>query len=49
MSSVARGSYLVLSHPASDIYGELIAESARRYNESVVTPVTRPEALTAAP
>ena len=40
MSTVARGSYLVLTHPASDIYGELVAESARRYNESVVTPVT---------
>jgi S-adenosyl methyltransferase len=40
MSRVARGSYLVLTHPASDIHGELVAESARRYNESVVTPVT---------
>jgi hypothetical protein len=40
MSSVARGSYLVLTHPASDIYGELVAESARRYNESVATPLT---------
>jgi hypothetical protein len=40
MSSLARGGYLVLTHPASDIQGELVAESARRYNESVVTPVT---------
>jgi S-adenosyl methyltransferase len=40
MSSIARGSYLVLTHPASDIHGELVAESARRYNESVVTPIT---------
>ena len=40
MSSVARGSYLVLTYPGSDIHGELVAESARRYNESVVTPVT---------
>jgi len=40
MSSVARGSYLVLTHPASDIHGELVAESARRCNKSVVTPVT---------
>jgi hypothetical protein len=39
MSRVAPGSYLVLTHPASDIHGELVAESARRYNESVVTPV----------
>jgi S-adenosyl methyltransferase len=30
----------VLTHPASDIHGELVAERARRYNESVVTPVT---------
>ncbi|HXC82821.1 MAG TPA: SAM-dependent methyltransferase [Trebonia sp.] len=40
MSSVASGSYLVLTHPASDIHGELVAESARRYNQSVVTPLT---------
>jgi hypothetical protein len=40
MSAVAHGSYLVLTHPASDIHGELVAESARRYNESVATPVT---------
>jgi len=40
MNAVAPGSYLVLTHPASDIHGELVAESARRYNASVVTPVT---------
>jgi hypothetical protein len=40
MSAVARGSYLVLTHPASDILVELVAESARRYNQSVATPVT---------
>jgi hypothetical protein len=40
MNAAAPGSYLVLTHPASDIQGELVAESARRYNESVVTPVT---------
>ena len=40
MGEVPRGSYLVLTHPASDILGELVAESARRYNESVVTPLT---------
>jgi hypothetical protein len=40
MSSVARGTYLVLTHPSNDIQGELVAESARRYHESVVTPVT---------
>ena len=40
MSRVPRGSYLVLTHPASDILGEAVAESARRYNKSVVTPIT---------
>ncbi len=40
MSRVPRGSYLVLTHPASDILSELVAEIARRYNESVVTPAT---------
>ena len=40
MSRVAPGSYLVLTHPASDILSELVAEIARRYNESVVTPAT---------
>ena len=35
-----RGTYLVLTHSASDIHGELVAESARRYYESVVTLVT---------
>ena len=40
MGTVAAGSYLVLTHPASDIGGERVAESARRYNQSVVTPVT---------
>jgi hypothetical protein len=40
MSRVASGSYLVLTHPASDIHADLVAESARRYNDSVITPVT---------
>ena len=40
MDRVAPGSYLVLTHPASDILGEAVAESARRYNQSVVTPIT---------
>ena len=40
MDRVAPGSYLVLTHPASDILSELVAEIARRYNESVVTPAT---------
>ncbi len=40
MSAVAPGSYLVLTHPASDILSELVAEITRRYNESVATPAT---------
>jgi hypothetical protein len=40
MGTVAPGSYLVLTHPASDILSELVAEITRRYNESVVTPAT---------
>lgn len=40
MSTVARGSWLVISHPASDILSDLNAEVARRYNESVITPAT---------
>ena len=40
MGTVARGSYLVITHPASDILSDLNAEIARRYNESVVTPAT---------
>jgi hypothetical protein len=41
MSEVAPGSYLVITHPASDIHAEVVAQSARRYNASVVTPQTR--------
>ena len=40
MATVAGRSYLVLTHPASDIIGEAVAESARRYNRSVATPIT---------
>jgi hypothetical protein len=41
MSAVPLGSYLVICHPASDIQAEAVAEGARRYNKSVVTPQTR--------
>jgi S-adenosyl methyltransferase len=41
MATVPPGSYLVISHPASDVHAEVVAESAKRYNESVVTPQTR--------
>jgi hypothetical protein len=40
MSAIVPGSYLVLTHPASDILSDLNAEITRRYNESVVTPAT---------
>jgi S-adenosyl methyltransferase len=40
MSKVAPGSYLVITHPASDILSELVAEITRRYNKSVATPAT---------
>jgi hypothetical protein len=40
MGTVARGSYLVITHPASDVLSDLNAEITRRYNESVVTPAT---------
>ncbi len=35
------GSYLVVSHPASDIHADVVAEGARRYNERVATKQTR--------
>jgi hypothetical protein len=41
MDAVPPGSYLVLTHPASDVDTEAVAESARRYNQSVATPQTR--------
>ncbi len=33
----APGSYLVLTHPASDVNAEVVAEGARRCNQSVTT------------
>ena len=41
MAAVPAGSYLVLTHPASDVNAEMAAEGARRYNQSVATPQTR--------
>jgi O-methyltransferase involved in polyketide biosynthesis len=41
MDAVPPGSYLVLTHPASDIHAEVVAEGARRYNQSVATAQTR--------
>ena len=41
MAATVPGSYLVISHPASDIDAEVMAESARQYNQHVATPQTR--------
>jgi S-adenosyl methyltransferase len=41
MGAVPSGSYLAICHPASDINAEVVAESARRYDESVITKQTR--------
>ncbi len=41
MDATAGGSYLVISHPASDIHADVAAEGARRYNERVATKQTR--------
>ena len=41
MEAVPPGSYLVLTHPASDVDAEVAAEGARRYNQWVATPQTR--------
>jgi S-adenosyl methyltransferase len=41
MAAAAAGSYLVVTHPASDIDAGAAAEGARRYNSSVATAQTR--------
>jgi hypothetical protein len=41
MDAVPSGSYLVVTHPASDINAGAVAEGARRYNKSVATAQTR--------
>ncbi len=41
MSAVPSGSYLVVTHPASDVDAEMVAEGARRYNASSSTAQTR--------
>ena len=41
MDAVPAGSYLVITHPASDVNDEAVAEGARRYNQSVATRQTR--------
>ncbi|MGO9083495.1 MAG: SAM-dependent methyltransferase [Streptosporangiaceae bacterium] len=41
MDAVPSGSSLVITHPASDVNSEAVAEGARRYNQSVATRQTR--------
>ena len=41
LAATAPGSYLAITHPASDIHAEVAAEGARRYNERVATKQTR--------
>ncbi len=41
MAATPPGSYLVVSHPASDVHAEVVAEGARAYNQTVATPQTR--------
>jgi hypothetical protein len=41
LGAVAPGSYLSINHPASDIQAQVVAEGAKRYNQSVSTPQTR--------
>jgi trans-aconitate methyltransferase len=41
MDAMPPGSYLALSHPASDVHPDVMAQSARAYNAHVVTPQTR--------
>lgn len=50
MAAVPPGSYLVLTHPASDVNAEVVAEGARRYSRPGLRGVSlggrRPQALT---
>jgi hypothetical protein len=41
MGAVPSGSYLVISHPASDVEAGSAAQAARRYNELVASPMRR--------
>jgi S-adenosyl methyltransferase len=41
VEAVPSGSYLALTHPASDVNAQAVAEGARRYNQSVASPQTR--------
>ena len=41
MRAAASGSYLVISHPASDIEARSAAQAAQRYNDRVASPMRR--------
>lgn len=41
LDAVPADSYLVINHPASDVNAEIVAEGARRYNQSASAPQTR--------
>jgi len=41
LDAVPAGSYLMINHPASDVNAEIVAEGARRYNQSASAPQTR--------
>jgi hypothetical protein len=41
MDAMPPGSYLAISHPASDVHADVMAQSQRAYNAHVVTPQTR--------
>jgi S-adenosyl methyltransferase len=41
MAAVPSGSYLVISHPASDVEADSAAQAAQRYNERVASPMRR--------
>ena len=41
MAAAAPGSYLAITHPASDVAAEAAARAARAYNDNVMTPQTR--------
>jgi hypothetical protein len=41
MAAVAPGSYLAITHPASDVTPDESARASRAYNDNVATPQTR--------
>jgi hypothetical protein len=41
MAAAAPGSYLAITHPASDVAAEAAARASRAYNDNVTTPQTR--------